>query len=287
MPPRKKAAAKRGAVAAAAATATAASPVAVDTKESKSATTASPRWIQLEDKTSKDYRASFVVGWSRWQPYLQRGDAANTNKNVASLYRKKWLEENGHTAIPKQFGVYAIGILPPQTVDMTTTAASLESSMLIVNHGVTGGRANEGSTLNTRLMSYKNKVKAHEWAIGAWLELGFSVYVKWRVVQTTVEVMNKRSSILGAHARKRRETKALKTWMFFLNTSEQADVKGKGASLNQDADAFVVDNSGKRVANYRPKPVDVKAWLCEVLRTAATKTKDQLIADIRSLYDSL
>lgn len=207
--------------------------------------TEQPKWIQCENKESPDYIAAFVTGWSDWQPYLRGGDPKRPLKNTASLFTQRWLTNNGWKQIPKSFGVYALGVLPPDCPVCAneikpSDRADLERSVLIVNHGVVGGAATEANTLNRRLMTYATKVKPYEFAFGPWLELGFQVFVKWRVVHLDEETKTGLTSKAGAALRKGLETSALTKWKFHLNVSEQKSLKGKGVSMMGDPMALIV-----------------------------------------------
>lgn len=207
-----------------------------DNEASAVTLTTTAKWIQCEDKTSEDYKAFFVEGWVPWQPYLWFG-SKNKHKTVASLHTQKWLTSSGWRAIPKTFGEYAIGVIPPDSTiprDVTPKdGLALEEQVLIVNHGIVAGAAAQANTLNKRLMTYGTKVKPYEYAIGAWMKMGFRVFVKWREMKADDE-MKGLSSKSGAAMRKTAETNALKKWKFFLNVAEQRSVKGPGASLKQD-----------------------------------------------------
>lgn len=195
------------------------------------------KWIQEEDKTSKEYNRLFVEGWSQWQPYLALEVSKKKVKDAARLHTQKWLKANGYAAIPKAFGVYAIGVLPPDFKD--DAKCDLAANMIIVNHGIAGSKPAVTNTLNGRLMCYATKVKPHEWAFKYWLERGFSVFVKWKKVcegkNETPAGGGGVASIDGAALRNALETEALSKWKFFLNTSEQAATKGKGKAAEFDA----------------------------------------------------
>lgn len=222
------------------------------------------RWIQCEDKDSAEYKRLFVTGWSPWQPYLRLGDPKRPHKNTASLYTKKWLVSNGWKEVPKRFGLYAIGILPPDSPLGVRDAKPddhqvLERCVLIANHGVVGGAATEANTLNKRLMSYATKVKPYEYAIRPWMMLGFRVFVKW--VEIYLDDEESLSSKNGSKIRKDRETDALKQWKFHLNVSEQKSTKGASPVLTQSPFKFVVreEKTGIRtVEHYRSEQFDEK-----------------------------
>lgn len=254
--------------------------------------------IQLEDKSDPDYIKAFVEGWSEWQPYLKSGeDGKKAQQNPVGIYTQTWLKKNKWSVIPHRFGVYALGVLPPD-VEVTgeTTSGFLEREVLIVNHGIVGGRPNQANTLNGRLMKQK-KAAPYDWAFVLWMKLGFRVYVKWRVIHhATEEKLNPpRTSVDGAAIRKGMETAALKRWKFFLNTSEQVDVKGKGCSLNVDAYTLPVryDEGGLRCAGdfmpqgeVPPQQLSIKMRCLELL-TATGKTDTQRIADTIAFMHTL
>ena len=133
---------------------------------------------------------------------------------------------------PDQFGIYAIGVLPPDIDVKHMTAANV----IIVNVGIAGDAPPSKNTLKGRLRSYQTKVKPYEWALARWLECGFSVWVKWKVMQSDDEAGL--ATIRGAKSRKDAESVILKTYAFFLNTAEQKQMKGKGASLHRDPDTL-------------------------------------------------
>lgn len=250
------------------------------------------KWIQCEDKSSAEYKAFFVEGWTSWQPYLSLG-SKNKHKNVASIHTQKWLKSSGWSVIPKTFGEYAIGVMPPDSalsVDAITpqTATALEEEVLIVNHGIVAGAATQSNTLNKRLMTYGTKVKPYEWALGVWMNMGFRVFVKWREMQADDEAKGL-SSIAGAVMRKTAETNALKKWKFFLNVGEQRDVKGSGASLTQDPHQLIVREEKSHIVtarDYLPKTVDIKLKCLQLLlavdKTDAVRVKET-VAFLKSL----
>lgn len=193
-----------------------------------------------------------MQGWSPWQPYIRRGDKRRGSQNKASLFTVQELKRGGHPATPDRFGIYAIGVLPPDvdTKHMTAT------SVVIVNVGVAGDKAPSKNTLKGRLRSYQTKVKPYEWALARWLDCGFSVWVKRKEMQADDEKMF--ATIRGAKARKDAETRILKTFAFFLNTSEQKHLKGKGGSLHRDPDMLplppVAGRTQTRAGDFAPPP---------------------------------
>jgi hypothetical protein len=209
-----------------------------------------------------------VQGWSQWQPYIRSGDKRRGSQNKASLFTVKELKAGGHDATPDQFGIYAIGILPPD-IDVKHMAAT---NVIIVNVGIAGDAPPSKNTLKGRLRSYQTKVKPYEWALARWLECGFSVWVKWKVIQSDDE--KGLATIRGAKLRKDAETEILKTYAFFLNTAEQKQVKGKGGSLHRNPDALpmplLAGRTQTHAGDFAPAPpvtlAEVKSELQAMLR---------------------
>jgi hypothetical protein len=207
--------------------------------------------VQCANTTSAEYKLQMQDGWSPWQPYVALGDVRKPTQKACSLIGVKELKRLGFERQPDEFGVYNVGVLAPDAKDNTEL-------MTVVNYGVTGIQPNEANTIRGRLRSYPTKVQPHEWFIAPCMKLGFTVWSRHKVVVAPDETKG-RTSIEGAKLRRDMEKKAHATWNFFLDTADQANGKGKGASLHRDPFTLMVKAPGdgtepwkiKRLRSYR------------------------------------
>lgn len=240
-------------------------------------------WIQTTDKTKQEYKDRLVDGWVGWQPYLQRGNPRDKTK-PASLVTLHTLKEKRYKPPPKSFGIYAIGLLPPdrKMPESAATNALSDTDVIIVNVGVAGGTVTESkNTLNGRLRSYATKIGPYESKFAAWIACGFSVWVKWKVSQTQLECGaggDLITKIGGVANRKLMESAILRNYAVFLNTLEQ---KHRG----DDPHDLIIPAQEGRVAktarDFRPARVSfdavTKADMMLILKDHS-KTSDQRIA---------
>lgn len=221
-------------------------------------------------------------GWSQWQPYIRSGDKRRGSQNRASLFTVTELKAGGFPETPAQFGIYALGILPPD-IDVKHMT---HDDVAIVNVGVAGDAPPSKNTLKGRLRSYATKVKPYEWALARWLDCGFSVWVKWKVMQAADEKAF--ATIEGAKQRKDAESLILKRFEFFLNTAEQAHLKGKGGSLRRDPDALPVpvrEGRAQRCAGDFAPPSVLR--LIDMRQQLQAIFKMQTVADMRTGIDAI